>query len=113
LLVHHVGDQCNATPHSGAARLSDKYPLITVAGGSPPQSGPCDPLSAHGFFGKESETVEQIVNWMLKKPFRQEVKQRLAWLLSRLSRLTELKFSASADNSIDALMGNTPVAKRH
>ena len=74
LLVHHAGDQCNATPYSGAARLSDKYPLITVAGGSPPQSGPCEPLSAHGFFGKESETVEQIVNWMLKKPSRQDVK---------------------------------------
>ena len=74
LLVHHVGDQCNATPYSGAARLSDKYPLITVAGGSPPQSGPCDPLSAHGFLGKESETVEQIVNWMLKKPFQHEVR---------------------------------------
>jgi hypothetical protein len=74
LLVHHVGDQCNATPYSGAARLSDKYPLITVAGGSPPQPGPCDPLSAHGFLGKESETVEEIVNWMLKKPFRRDVK---------------------------------------
>jgi alpha-beta hydrolase superfamily lysophospholipase len=74
LLVHHVGDQCNSTPYSGAARLSVEYPLITVAGGSPPQSGPCDPLSAHGFLGKESETVEQIVNWMLKKPFQREVK---------------------------------------
>jgi len=74
LLVHHVGDQCNSTPYSGAARFSDEYPLITVAGGSPPQSGPCDPLSAHGFLGKESETVEQIVNWMLKKLFRQDVK---------------------------------------
>jgi hypothetical protein len=74
LLVHHVGDQCNVTPYSGAARLSNQYPLITVAGGSPPQSGPCDPLSAHGFFGRESETVEQVVNWMLTKPYQQEVK---------------------------------------
>ena len=74
LFVHHVGDQCNSTPYSGAARLSDKYPLITVAGGFPPQSGPCDPFSPHGFFGKESETVEQIVNWMLKKQYQQEVK---------------------------------------
>lgn len=74
LLVHHVGDQCNSTPYSGAARLSDKYPLITVAGGSPPQSGPCDALSAHGFLGKESETVEEMVNWMLKRPFQHEVR---------------------------------------
>jgi hypothetical protein len=69
-----VSDQCESTPYSDAARLSDKYPLITVYGGAAPQSGPCDAFSAHGYFGKESETVEQIVNWMLKKPFLHEVK---------------------------------------
>jgi Serine aminopeptidase, S33 len=74
LIVHHVGDQCESTPYSDAARLSDKYPLITVYGGAAPQSGPCDAFSAHGYLGKEPETVEQIVNWMLKKPFRHEVK---------------------------------------
>jgi hypothetical protein len=74
LFAHHVGDQCDSTPYSDAARLSEKYPLISVWGGTPPQSGPCDPFSQHGFFGKESETVEQIVNWMLKKPFQYEVK---------------------------------------
>lgn len=45
-----------------------------VFGGAPPQSGPCDAFSAHGYLGKESETVEQMVNWMLKKPFLHEVK---------------------------------------
>jgi hypothetical protein len=74
LLAHHVGDQCDSTPYSAAARLSEKFPLISVWGGSPPQSGPCDTFSQHGFFGKESETIEQIVNWMLKKPFQHEVK---------------------------------------
>ena len=74
LFVHHVSDQCEFTPYGDAARLSEKYPLITVFGGAPPQSGPCDAFSAHGYFGKESETVEQIVNWMLKKPFLHEVK---------------------------------------
>jgi hypothetical protein len=74
LFAHHVGDQCSATPYSDAARLSEKYPLITVWRGTPPQSGPCEAFSQHGFLGKESETVEQIVNWMLKKPFQQEVK---------------------------------------
>src|SRR5580765_850057 len=74
LIAHHVSDQCESTPYSDAARLSDKYPLITVYGGAAPQSGPCDAFSAHGYFGKESETVEQIVNWMLKKPFLHEVK---------------------------------------
>jgi hypothetical protein len=74
LFVHHVSDQCEVTPYGDAARLSDKYPLISVFGGASPQSGPCDAFSQHGFLGKESETVEQIVNWMLKKPFREEVK---------------------------------------
>jgi hypothetical protein len=73
LFVHHVSDQCGVTPYADAVRLADKYPLISVLGGRPPESGPCDPLSAHGYFGKESETVEQIVNWMLKKPFRDKV----------------------------------------
>jgi hypothetical protein len=74
LFAHQVGDQCGVTPYGDAARLSDKYPLISVAGGDPPKSTPCEAFSAHGFLGKESETVEQIVNWMLKKPFRAEVK---------------------------------------
>src|SRR5262249_13574218 len=74
LFVHHVSDQCGSTPYGDAARLADKYPLISVSGGRAPESGPCDPFSAHGYFGKESETVEEIVNWMLKKPFREEVR---------------------------------------
>jgi hypothetical protein len=73
LLVHHVSDQCASTPYGDAARLSEKFPLISVFGGATPQSGPCEPFSQHGFLGKESETLEQIVNWMLKKPFSQEV----------------------------------------
>lgn len=74
LFVHHVSDQCGSTPYGDAARLVDKYPLISVFGGRAPESGPCDPFSAHGYFGKESETIEEIVNWMLKKPFREEVR---------------------------------------
>ena len=74
LFVHHVSDQCGSTPYGEAARLVDRYPLITVFGGPPPQSGPCDAFSQHGFLGKEPETVEQIVNWMLKKPVSHEVK---------------------------------------
>jgi alpha-beta hydrolase superfamily lysophospholipase len=73
LLVHHASDQCYVTPYSEAARLSERYPLITVFGGAPPQSGPCDARSQHGFLGKESETVEQIVNWMLKRPFKERI----------------------------------------
>lgn len=74
LLAHHVSDQCEASPYGDAQRLSDKYPLISVLGGSTPKSDPCEPLSQHGYYGKESETIEEIVNWMLKKPFRDVIK---------------------------------------
>lgn len=74
LFVHHVSDQCGTTPYADAQRLSNKYPLISVLGGLPPKSDPCDAFSAHGYYGKESETIGEIVNWMLKKPFRDVVK---------------------------------------
>jgi len=74
LFAHHVSDQCSVTPYGDAARYSDKFPLITVWGGLPPESSPCEARSQHGFLGKEPETVEQIVNWMLQKPFLYEVK---------------------------------------
>lgn len=74
LFVHHVSDQCTLTPYGDAARFSQTHSLISVFGGDTPRSGPCDAFSQHGYLGKESETVEQIVNWMLKKPFQAEVK---------------------------------------
>lgn len=74
LFARHVSDPCRFTPYGDAARLSECYPLITVWGGLPPESSACEAPSQHGFFGKEPETVEQIVNWMLKKPFLYEVK---------------------------------------
>jgi hypothetical protein len=74
LFVHHVSDQCEVTPYGEAARLSEKFPLISVFGGAAPQSGPCDALSQHGYLGKESATVEEIVHWILKKQFQHEVK---------------------------------------
>ena len=74
LIVHHIDDQCRVTPYGDAARLAESYPLISVWGGSPSQSGPCEPFSQHGFMGKQAETIEQIVNWMLKRPFLQDIK---------------------------------------
>lgn len=74
LFVHHVSDECASTPYGDAARLAERHPLISVFGGPPPRSGPCDAFSQHGFLGKEADTVEEIVSWMLKKPHRAEVK---------------------------------------
>jgi hypothetical protein len=73
LFAHHREDGCEATPYFLAARLAGNYPLISVKGGKAPESGPCDPLAPHGYFGKEAETVDAITAWMLKKPFAKEI----------------------------------------
>jgi hypothetical protein len=74
LFVHHQGDTCHATPYGVAAGLGERFPLITVNGGKPAESGPCDPYSAHGYFGKEAETVDAISAWILNKPFAKDVR---------------------------------------
>ena len=73
LFVHHVDDGCTYTPYSSAKRYAERYPLVSVSGGLPPQSKPCDAMSAHGFLGKEAETVDAMVKWMLKQPFPREI----------------------------------------
>jgi hypothetical protein len=73
LFVHHRADGCAATLYPFLARAADGFTLISVKGGKPPESGPCDPFAAHGYFGKEAETVDAIAAWMLKKPFAKEI----------------------------------------
>jgi pimeloyl-ACP methyl ester carboxylesterase len=73
LLVHHVDDECGVTPYAAARALAERYPLISVSGGLRPQSGPCQAMSSHGFLGREAETVREIVNWMLSRPFRKTI----------------------------------------
>jgi hypothetical protein len=73
LFVHHRADGCQATPYASLARAAEGFTLISVSGGKPPESGPCDPFAAHGYFGKEAETVDAIAGWMLKKPFTKDI----------------------------------------
>ena len=73
LVVHHQDDACGATPYFEAKRLASRYPLITVHGGKPPESAPCEPYANHGYFGKEAETVDAIAAWMLGKPFPKDI----------------------------------------
>lgn len=73
LFVHHIDDGCFVTPYHHAKSLAEKFPLITVQGGDPARSDPCEAFSAHGYLGKQRETVEAIVNWMLKKPYRNNI----------------------------------------
>jgi pimeloyl-ACP methyl ester carboxylesterase len=74
LVVHHQDDACGATPYFEAKRLASRYPLVTVHGGKPPESGPCEPLHHHGFYGKEPQTVDAIAAWMLGRPFPKDVR---------------------------------------
>jgi hypothetical protein len=73
LFVQHRGDGCAATLYPSLARAAEGFTLISVKGGKPPESGPCDPFAPHGFFGKEAETVDAIAAWMFKKPFATEI----------------------------------------
>jgi pimeloyl-ACP methyl ester carboxylesterase len=69
LFVHHRQDGCEHTPYASAASMAPRYELISVSGGKAAESGPCEPYSAHGYFGREAPTVDAIAAWMLKRPF--------------------------------------------
>jgi hypothetical protein len=74
LLVHHREDGCQTSPYYNAERLSKNFPLISVSGGDPPQSGPCDPQAAHGYFGKDAPVVQAMKNWMLGREFPRDIR---------------------------------------
>jgi pimeloyl-ACP methyl ester carboxylesterase len=73
LLVHHREDACPSTPYADAVDLAKRFPLVSVTGGLPATSDRCEPMSPHGFLGREPETIEAIVNWMLKRPYATEI----------------------------------------
>ena len=73
LFVHHVDDGCTYTPYSSARRLADRYPLVSVSGGRPPEAKPCEAMTPHGFLGKEAETVDAMAKWMQKQPHPREI----------------------------------------
>ena len=73
LFVHHREDGCDSTAYDHIPRGVAAFPLVSVKGGKPPESGPCEPFAAHGFYGKEAETVDAIAAWMLKNPYRKEI----------------------------------------
>jgi predicted alpha/beta-hydrolase family hydrolase len=73
LFVHHRQDECEHTPYASAAQMASRYELISVRGGKPAESAPCEPLSAHGYFGREPQTVDAMAGWMLKRPFPKQI----------------------------------------
>jgi hypothetical protein len=74
LLVHHRDDACPMSPYYNAERLSKSFPLISVSGGDPPQSGPCDPQSPHGYFGKDAAVAQAMKAWMAGRDFPREIR---------------------------------------
>jgi hypothetical protein len=74
LLVHHRDDGCKLCPFPEAVSLktklsgSHKVDFVEVRGGSPPQSGPCQAMSYHGFLGREDQVVQVIADWIAGKP---------------------------------------------
>jgi len=73
LWVHHRDDGCRLSPYAGAERAARGGAFVSVSGGDPPQSGPCDPLSPHGYFGREEPTTQAIRNYLLGRDFAREI----------------------------------------
>lgn len=72
LIVHHKADRCRFCTPSDVPKLKEALtgsPVVEVSmvsGGYADQSGPCQALSSHGFYGKERETVK-IISEFIKR----------------------------------------------
>ena len=71
LMVHHTDDGCAGTQFSDAQTTfnaitnSPRKEFVSVSGGDPQISpSPCQAQTAHGFLGKERETVAAIAEWI-------------------------------------------------
>jgi hypothetical protein len=73
LFVHHRDDGCYTSPYQNVVRLSKGATLISVSGGDPPQSGPCEPMSPHGYFGRDAAVAPAVKNWMLGRDFERDI----------------------------------------
>lgn len=71
LIVYHRDDACFRTPPADVPALQRKLKgaartgVIAIEGGLPPRSEACEAYAAHGFLGKEAETVDAIAGWIL------------------------------------------------
>jgi hypothetical protein len=48
----------------GSLTQAPRRELITMEGGLPPRSKPCDALSAHGYLGIEDKVVAAVAGWI-------------------------------------------------
>lgn len=72
LIVAHESDECMFTPAIYSKVIKEKLTgartveLKHFQGGSRPRSGPCAPLSYHGFYGIEKEVINFIAEFIKK-----------------------------------------------
>jgi pimeloyl-ACP methyl ester carboxylesterase len=70
LILSHRQDACNLSPAANAPKLkmlltgASKVEVALLDGGNPPQSAPCEPGAAHGYFGLDAEAVDTIANFV-------------------------------------------------
>ena len=71
LVMSHKDDGCNLSPAADCDKLAHAFKgtmrvetKIHTGGDQEPQTGPCGPLSPHGFLGIEDEAVNTITNFM-------------------------------------------------
>jgi poly(3-hydroxybutyrate) depolymerase len=74
LFVHHRDDGCFTSPYWAVERMAKPTALVSVSGGDAPQSGPCDPMSAHGYFGRDAPVAMAMRNWMLGREFATDIR---------------------------------------
>ena len=73
LWIHHRGDACRSSPYAVAHQAAGDAPFVSVQGGAPPESGPCEPLSPHGYFGREDGAVQVIRSFVLGRDYVREI----------------------------------------
>jgi dienelactone hydrolase len=79
LIIHHLYDECRATPVQGAFDLKKKLTespqvdVVVVTGGSLSASTPCNALSNHGFYGMEKPVIQVIKDWIAGKPVPERI----------------------------------------
>jgi hypothetical protein len=67
LFVHHKDDSCHVTRYAGIVARKKDIPLITVQGTVDPRGDACEAYRAHGFVGREKETMAAIGEWIVTR----------------------------------------------
>ncbi|HTH94398.1 MAG TPA: hypothetical protein VL550_04130 [Rhodocyclaceae bacterium] len=64
LFVHNCKDSCKFTPPYDAERLQDRFTVVFMDADAVGGGDSCGPFSAHGYLGKEKETIGVISDWV-------------------------------------------------